>query len=234
MMLSHVGSCETGGLMSGVQGDHKQAWVDASCAQTVWLTGLSGSGKTTIATAAMRHIEAQGATLVLLDGDALRQGLNKDLGYSDADRMEAVRRVAEMARVFNQNGTLVFVSMISPTWTMREMARNIIGASAFKEVFVDTPLQICEARDVKGLYRRARAGLIPEFTGINAPYEAPLAPALHLQTPGRAAHDCVNELVDAIQSWAAGRADEQAAEKVGTEGAEGLAQASHTNVTQAQ
>jgi adenylylsulfate kinase len=220
--------------MSGVQGDHKQAWGDASCVPTVWLTGLSGSGKTTIATAAMRYLEAQGATLVLLDGDALRQGLNKDLGYSDADRMEAVRRVAEMARVFNQNGTLVFVSMISPTWTMREMARNIIGVSAFKEVFVDTPLQICEARDVKGLYRRARAGLIPEFTGISAPYEAPLTPALHLQTPGRAAHDCVNELAAAIQSWVAGRGKEQAAEQVGTEGVEGSAQASHTNVTQVQ
>jgi adenylyl-sulfate kinase len=217
--------------MSEVQGDHEHAWVRGSCAQTVWLTGLSGSGKTTIATAAMRLIEAQGVPFVLLDGDALRQGLNSDLGFSDADRVEAVRRVAEMARLFNQNGTSVFVSMISPTWTMRETARTIIGVRAFKEVFVDTPLQICEARDVKGLYRRARAGLIPEFTGISAPYEPPLAPALHLQTPGRAAIDCANDLVKAFQSWVAKRGEEPASENVGSEGS---AQPSHANVTQIQ
>jgi adenylylsulfate kinase len=197
--------------------------------QTVWLTGLSGSGKTTIATAAMRQLAHEGLTPVLLDGDALRQGLNSDLGYSETDRFEAVRRVAEMARVFNQHGALVFVSMISPTLKMREMARRIIGVEFFMEVYVDTPLTVCEERDVKGLYRKARLGLIPEFTGVSATYESPLSPGLHLRTEGCEIHECTHRLVEAIRSWSAASNGEAAHGEV-----ENSANARDTDVAKVQ
>jgi bifunctional enzyme CysN/CysC len=150
----------------------------ASC---LWFTGLSGSGKSTIANLVEKRLHALGHHTYLLDGDNVRHGLNRDLGFTEEDRVENIRRVAEVARLMVDAGLIVLVSFISPYRSERQFARERFGAGEFVEVFVDTPLEVCEARDVKGLYRRARAGEIPNFTGISAPYEAPLAPELRLE-----------------------------------------------------
>ena len=144
----------------------------------VWFTGLSGSGKSTIAIALERELHKRGLLCRILDGDNIRQGLNKDLGFTDADRVENIRRVAEVARLMMDAGIIVMTAFISPFRQEREMARELIGAENFIEVFVDTPLAQCEARDPKGLYKKARTGLIPNMTGINSPYEPPLAPQI--------------------------------------------------------
>jgi bifunctional enzyme CysN/CysC len=147
---------------------------------TVWLTGLSGSGKSTIARELERTLHAQGRHAFVLDGDTLRTGLNRDLGFSREDRAENVRRTAEAARLLTDAGLVTIVALISPFRVERDSARTIVGPDRFVEVHVDTPLEVCESRDVKGLYARARAGEIPEFTGISSPYEAPAAPNLVL------------------------------------------------------
>jgi adenylyl-sulfate kinase len=147
-----------------------------------WLTGLSGAGKSTISTRLCALLEARGHRAVVLDGDALRHGLNKDLGFSDADRRENIRRVAEVARLMADAGLIVVVALISPFRADRDAARALFPAGKFAEVFVDTPLHVAEARDPKGLYRRARAGEIPAFTGIDSPYEAPLKAELVIDT----------------------------------------------------
>jgi bifunctional enzyme CysN/CysC len=149
-------------------------------AVTVWLTGLSGSGKSTIARALERALHAQGRHAFVLDGDTLRAGLNQDLGFSREDRAENVRRTAEVARVLNDAGVIAIVALISPFREERAGARTIVGAERFVEVYVDTPLEVCEARDTKGLYAKARAGELPEFTGISSPYEAPTDAAMVL------------------------------------------------------
>jgi len=149
---------------------------------TLWLTGLSGSGKTTVARVVERKLIAQGHLCYVLDGDNVRQGLNRDLGYTPQDRDENIRRVAEVAKLLNEAGLIVIMAFISPYRAGREQARQIIGEARFIEVFLDTPIEICEKRDPKGLYVKARAGLIPEFTGVNAPYEVPEAPAIRLKT----------------------------------------------------
>lgn len=151
-----------------------------------WLTGISGAGKTTIATCFKRHADADAWPAVVLDGDTLRGGLNADLGFSDADRAENVRRIAEVAALMADTGLLVVVSCISPKRSFRETARTIVGAGRFVEVFVDTPPAVAEARDPKGLYRRARAGLIGSFTGIDSDYEPPRNPQMRIDTT---AHD---------------------------------------------
>ncbi len=148
----------------------------------IWLTGLSGSGKSTIATAVERELFQLGHHVVLLDGDNVRTGLCGDLGFSLEDRRENIRRIAETAKLFVTTGAQVLCSFVSPTIAIREMAREIIGPADFYEVFVNTPLAVCEARDVKGLYAKARAGEIKGFTGIDSPYEAPEAPFLDLKT----------------------------------------------------
>jgi bifunctional enzyme CysN/CysC len=140
---------------------------------TVWLTGLSGSGKSTVAKLLERRLIGLGRAAYLLDGDNLRHGLNRDLGFSMADRTENIRRVAEVARLFNDAGLIVITAFISPYRRDRDAAREIVGTDRFLEVFVDTPLEICEQRDPKGLYRKARAGEIAQFTGVSDPYEAP-------------------------------------------------------------
>jgi adenylyl-sulfate kinase len=147
---------------------------------TVWFTGLSGSGKSTIANELERLLVASGQPAYVLDGDNLRHGLNADLGFGAADRDENVRRVAEVARLFADAGLVALVPLISPYRHARERARRAheVAGLPFVEVFVDTPIEICEARDPKGLYRKARAGEITGFTGIDDPYEAPLAPEL--------------------------------------------------------
>ncbi|ROU05049.1 sulfate adenylyltransferase subunit CysN [Lysobacter enzymogenes] len=148
----------------------------------VWFTGLSGSGKSTIANLVDKQLHALGHHTFILDGDNVRHGLNKDLGFTDADRVENIRRVAEVAKLMTDAGLIVLVSFISPFRAERQLARELFGDDEFVEVFVDTPLEEAERRDVKGLYAKARAGKIPNFTGIDSPYEAPEQPELHLAT----------------------------------------------------
>ncbi len=142
--------------------------------KVIWFTGLSGSGKSTIANALEKELHAQGKRTYILDGDNIRQGLNKDLGFTDADRVENIRRVAEVAKLMMDAGLIVMTAFISPFRAEREMARELIGNENFIEVFVDTPLEVCEQRDPKGLYKKARSGQLPNMTGINSPYEAPI------------------------------------------------------------
>ena len=169
-----------------------------------WLTGLSGSGKSTIAAAVERELFTAGHFVVLLDGDNVRTGLCGDLGFSLEDRGENIRRIAETARLFMGAGAQVLCSFVSPTKDIRAMAGNIIGAEDFYEVFVNTPLDVCEARDVKGLYAKARAGEIRGFTGIDSPYEAPEAPFLDLKTAEQTVAQSAAEVVAAIKSELAG------------------------------
>jgi len=159
---------------------------------TLWLTGLSGSGKSTLAYALEQRLIAAGHACVVLDGDNVRHGLNRDLGFSPEDRAENIRRVAEVAKLFNEAGLIVITSFISPYRQDRALARQIIGDDRFIEALVDAPLEECERRDPKGLYQKARAGQILDFTGISAPYEAPEAPELTLDTAG----STVEELTD--------------------------------------
>ncbi len=161
---------------------------------TVWLTGLSGSGKSTLAVAAERALASRGRLAYVLDGDNIRHGLNKNLGFGPADRTENIRRIGEVAKLFNDAGLIVFTSFISPYRADRDAVRALMPAGDFVEVFVDASVETCEERDVKGLYRKARAGEIPEFTGISAPYEAPLSPELVLDTN----RQTVDESVGAI------------------------------------
>ncbi|MFC6741849.1 adenylyl-sulfate kinase [Methylobacterium tardum] len=149
-----------------------------------WLTGLSGAGKSSIANAVDRALTQSGRHTMVVDGDNLRLGLNRDLGFSAADRAENIRRAAEAARLMAEAGIVVIVSLISPFREERAAARQIAGDIPFFEAFIDTPLRICEERDPKGLYSRARAGLIPDFTGISAPYEPPEKPDLVVRTEG--------------------------------------------------
>lgn len=149
---------------------------------TLWLTGLSAAGKSTLAFALERQLIEQGRLCYVLDGDNLRHGLNRDLGFSPAERCENIRRVAEVSRLLNDAGLIVITAFISPYRADRATAREIIGHEQFREVYLDTPLADCEARDPKGLYRRARSGKLPDFTGIGAPYEAPEAPDLRINT----------------------------------------------------
>lgn len=158
---------------------------------TVWLTGLSAAGKSTIAFELERRLLKANHACYVLDGDNLRQGLNRDLDFSPAARSENIRRVAEVACLFNDAGLVVVTAFISPYREDREIARRIIGPERFVEVFVDARLDVCERRDPKGLYAKARAGLINDFTGVSAPYEPPEAPQLRLQTDRLSADEAV-------------------------------------------
>ena len=166
---------------------------------TIWLTGLSCSGKSSIAKETERRLYEVGRHVCVLDGDNLRFGLNRDLSFSKRDRTENIRRVAEVARLFNAAGTIVLVSVISPFRADRENAGRIIGAERFYEVYVSTPLEVCEVRDGKGLYKRARAGEIEEFTGISSPYEAPESPFLRLNTVGRTVEESAEDLLTRVR-----------------------------------
>jgi len=164
----------------------------------VWFTGLSGSGKSTIANLVERRLHALGHHTYMLDGDNVRHGLNKDLGFTPEDRVENIRRVAEVAKLMTDAGLIVLVSFISPYQSERELARSRFANGEFIEIFVDTPIEICEQRDVKGLYARARAGQIPNFTGISAPYEAPNNPELRLETALHSAEALTDRVVNAV------------------------------------
>jgi adenylylsulfate kinase len=167
---------------------------------TVWLTGLSGSGKSTIAVAAERALVERGHLAFILDGDNVRHGLNKNLGFSPADRTENIRRIGEVAKLFTEAGLLVFTSFISPYRADRDLVRALHPAGRFLEVHVAASLETCESRDVKGLYQRARAGEIPEFTGISAPYEAPERPELVLDTNQQAVEESVRALLELLEA----------------------------------
>lgn len=160
----------------------------------LWFTGLSGSGKTTLASGLDALLHSKGYFTAVLDGDNVRTGINKNLGFSNEDRVENVRRVAEIAKLFVQNGIVVLCCFVSPMEEQRQLARQIIGENDFIEIFVNTPLEICEQRDVKGLYGKARAGLIKDFTGIHAPFEAPQHPNLEVKTKDRKVSESVQEV----------------------------------------
>ncbi|MBN7118791.1 adenylyl-sulfate kinase [Ectopseudomonas oleovorans] len=162
---------------------------------TIWFTGLSGAGKSTLAFALERRLVTDGRAAFVLDGDNIRHGLCSDLDFSSGARSENIRRVAEVARLFNEAGLFSICSLISPFFHDREMARNIIGADRYLEVYVATPLPECERRDVKGLYAKARAGELSNFTGVDMPYEIPLSPACQVDTSCMSVDACVDQIV---------------------------------------
>jgi len=164
-------------------------------AKTLWLTGLSGAGKSTLAFALERELFLRGRACYVLDGDNVRHGLNRDLGFSAADRSENIRRIAEVAKLMNDAGLIVITAFISPFRADRALAQEVVGLESFCEVFVDTALSVCEARDPKGLYRKARAGQIAEFTGISSPYEIPEAPGLTIDGANTTLEHAVAQLV---------------------------------------
>jgi len=165
----------------------------------LWFTGLSGAGKSTIANLVERRLHALGRHTYILDGDNVRHGLNKDLGFTDADRVENVRRVAEVSRLMADAGLIVVVSFISPFRAERRMARELVGAGEFLEVFVDTPLADAEKRDVKGLYAKARRGELKNFTGIDSPYEPPENPEIHIDTMRMSPEDAAKTIITALE-----------------------------------
>ncbi len=166
----------------------------------IWFTGLSGSGKSTIASRVEAELHAIAYHTYILDGDNVRHGLNHDLGFTDADRVENIRRIGEVTKLFVEAGLIVLVSFISPFRSEREMARNLLENDEFIEVFIDTPIDICEARDPKGLYRKARAGEISNFTGIDSPYEPPISPELRLETTNCSEADTTTTLMECLRS----------------------------------
>ena len=164
----------------------------------IWMTGLSGSGKSTLARSLENNLYEMGFLTKLLDGDNLRSGINNNLGFSDEDRTENIRRAAEVSKLFAQCGVVTICSLISPTIAIRSMAREIIGEDLFYEVFVSCPLEVCEERDVKGLYAKARRGEIKKFTGIDAPFEEPLDPSLEIRTDLHNIEECQAQLLNKI------------------------------------
>lgn len=164
----------------------------------VWFTGLSGSGKSTIAMGVERELHKRGILCRILDGDNIRAGINSNLGFSAEDRKENIRRIAEIGKLFVQTGIITLACFVSPTNDIRRLAREIIGEEDFMEVFVSTPLEVCEQRDVKGLYAKARRGEVKEFTGISAPFEVPENPSLELDTSRLSLEDCVKMVVEMV------------------------------------
>lgn len=164
----------------------------------LWFTGLSGSGKSTVAIALERELHSRGLLCRILDGDNIRSGINNNLGFSAEDRVENIRRIAEVGRLFVDTGIITIAAFISPNNQLREMAAEIIGKDNFVEVFVSTPLEECEKRDVKGLYAKARRGEIKNFTGISAPFEAPEHPDITLDTSKLPVEESVKILLDYV------------------------------------
>ncbi|GAA2861631.1 bifunctional enzyme CysN/CysC [Aminobacter niigataensis] len=176
---------------------HARADLKNQRPAVLWFTGLSGSGKSTVANLLEKKLHATGRHTYVLDGDNVRHGLNRDLGFTDEDRVENIRRVAEVAKLMADAGLIVIVSFISPFRAERRMARELMGQGEFVEVFVDTPFEECAKRDPKGLYARALAGAIKNFTGVDSPYETPENPEIHLQTLGKTPE----EMVEAVEAW---------------------------------
>ncbi len=166
----------------------------------VWMTGLSGSGKTTIAIALEQELHKKGLLTQVLDGDNIRSGINNNLGFSDADRTENIRRIAEVTKLFVNCGIITICCFVSPTEEIRNIAKTIIGTNDFIEVFVNTPLEICEQRDVKGLYARARKGEVKDFTGISAPFEASANPSVEVKTNEMSVEESVKRILEKLNS----------------------------------
>ncbi len=164
----------------------------------IWMVGLSGSGKSTLAKALERDLHDRGFLTTLLDGDNLRTGINNNLGFTEADRTENIRRAAETSKLFAACGIITICSLISPTEEIRTMSKNIIGTNDYFELFVNTPIEVCEQRDVKGLYKKARAGEIKNFTGIDSPFEHPKNPSLEVRTDLHSLEDCLQQILTAI------------------------------------
>lgn len=166
----------------------------------LWLTGLSGSGKSTIAYEVERRLTGMNVRTYVLDGDNLRHGLNSDLGFSAEHRKENIRRTSEVAKLLVEAGIITLLALISPYRSDRDLARRIFGEGEFVEIYVNCPLQVCEQRDPKGLYKKARAGIIPGFTGISAPYEPPLAPEIVIPTSQQALKESVDQIIEYLFS----------------------------------
>lgn len=164
----------------------------------IWFTGLSGSGKTTIAIALEKELNKRGILTQVLDGDNIRAGINNNLGFSENDRKENIRRIAEVTKLFLNCGIVTINCFVSPTNEIREQAKTIIGENDFLEIFINTPIEICEQRDVKGLYKKARAGEIKDFTGISSPFEVPVNPFLDVKTANRTVEESVKEILDKV------------------------------------
>lgn len=164
----------------------------------LWFTGLSGSGKSTIANAVEKKLLELGKHSYLLDGDNVRHGLNKNLGFSDDDRVENIRRIGEVAKLFVDSGTIVLTAFISPFTSDRTQVRELLDDGQFLEVFIDAPLEICERRDPKGLYKKARAGEIKHFTGIDSDYEAPILAEIHVKTAEATIEECAQQIIDIL------------------------------------
>jgi adenylylsulfate kinase len=167
-------------------------------AKVIWFTGLSGSGKSTIAQMLEKKLHEMGLLVMVLDGDNVRAGINNNLGFSDEDRKENIRRIAEVAKLFLQCGVITICCFVSPTNEIRQQAKNIIGEDDFLEVFINTSIEECERRDVKGLYKKARAGEIKDFTGINAPFEAPANADLEIITEGKTVEQSTEEVLQFV------------------------------------
>lgn len=167
-------------------------------AKVVWLTGLSGSGKTTIARGVEKELHQRGFICQVLDGDNIRSGINNNLGFSLNDRYENIRRIAEVSKLFINCGIITINSFISPTEKIRKMAKSIIGEEDFISVYVNAPVEICEERDVKGLYKKARAGEIKNFTGVNTAFEPPVEPAVEIRTDRLNVDDAVQKIMDYV------------------------------------
>jgi adenylylsulfate kinase len=166
--------------------------------KVVWMTGLSGSGKTTIAKIVERKLQEKGFLSQILDGDNIRAGINNNLGFSEEDRKENIRRIAEVSKLFLNCGIITINCFVSPTIEIRELAKVIVGKEDFLEVFVDTPLEECEKRDTKGLYKKARKGLISDFTGISSPFENPVNPFIKINTIGYTAEESAEQVLKAL------------------------------------
>ena len=167
-------------------------------AKVIWFTGLSGSGKTTLAANLEKELFFRRFFCQVLDGDNIRSGINNNLGFSKEDRLENIRRISEVSKLLINTGMITICSFISPTKEIRQTARNIIGENDFIEIFLNTPLEVCEQRDTKGLYKRARAGEIKDFTGISSPFEAPEQPDLEIDTSVTSIKDAVEQIFDII------------------------------------
>jgi len=166
----------------------------------LWFTGLSGSGKSTIANAVELKLNELGKHTYLLDGDNIRMGLNKGLGFSDEDRVENIRRIGEVSKLFVDAGLIVLTAFISPFQEERDKVKNLVEDGEFIEVFIDTPLEVCEGRDPKGIYKKARDGEIPNFTGISSPYEAPTKAEIHIKNDKISIDECVEKVIEYLKN----------------------------------
>jgi adenylylsulfate kinase len=177
--------------------EHKEEMLKQK-SLVIWFTGLSGSGKTTLASAFEKRLFEKGFLTQILDGDNIRAGINNNLGFSETDRLENIRRVSEVSKLFLNAGIVTLCAFVSPNEPIRNQVRNIIGKENFFEVYISTPIEVCEKRDVKGLYAKARKGLISDFTGITSPFEPPLHPDLSIDTSSLSVDECVDTLQEHI------------------------------------